>query len=304
MQNHKSDYVVVGAGSAGSAITRRLIDAGHSVHVIEAGQVDTNPNIHSPQGWPGLLMSEDDYAVTTAPQLHAADRSLYWLRGKVLGGSSSLNGMIYMRGDKSDYAAWEAAGATGWGWKNVFPLFKKSEDHQDGATEYHGAGGPLHVERIPLSARHPAGQAFVEAAKATGIQQTDDFNEDKLDGVGFNHTTTKNGKRASAWQSFVVPILDSDRLTVTTGALVHRILIEGGRAVGVEFAGRSAWRRACRRKRMRAAEETEFRSHRRSAPCRLSQTADQRAVRETLHETVRSKQKEIAPEASQDRFLV
>ena len=236
MQDHKADYVVVGAGSAGSAITRRLIDAGHSVHVIEAGQVDTNPNIHSPQGWPGLLMSDDDWAVMTAPQSHAAGRSLYWPRGKVLGGSSSLNGMIYMRGDKSDYEAWEAAGATGWGWKDVFPLFKKSEDHQDGATEYHGAGGPLHVERIPVADRHPAGQAFVEAAKATGIEQTDDFNEDKLDGVGFNHTTTKNGKRASAWQSFVVPILDSDRLTVTTGALVHRILIEGGRAVGVEFA--------------------------------------------------------------------
>lgn len=229
------DYIVVGAGSAGSAISRRLVDAGYRVHVIEAGQVDTDPNIHSPQGWPALLMSENDWAVMTVPQTHAAGRPLYWPRGKVLGGSSSLNGMIYMRGDKSDYDAWESAGAVGWNWETALPLFIRGEDHEDGASEYHGAGGPLPVDRIKQEDRHPAAQAFVDAVKATGIDETDDFNREKLDGVGFNHTTTRNGKRASAWQSFVVPILDSDRLAVTTGALVHRVLLNGTHAVGIEY---------------------------------------------------------------------
>lgn len=230
------DYIVVGAGSAGSAITRRLIDAGHSVQVIEAGQVDSDPGIHSPQGWPGLLFSENDWAVMTVPQRHAAGRSVYWPRGKVLGGSSSLNGMIYMRGDQSDYNSWEMQGASGWGWKDVFPLFLRSEDHQDGASEFHGVGGPLHVERIKPEDRHPAAQLFVDAAKALGIDETTDFNAEKLDGVGFNHTTTKNGRRASAWQSYVVPVLGNARLTVTTGALVHRVILEGSRAVGVEYS--------------------------------------------------------------------
>lgn len=232
----ESDYIVVGAGSAGSAITRRLIDAGHSVHVIEAGPVDSDPNIHSPQGWPALLMSENDWAVMTVPQKHAGNRPQYWPRGKTLGGSSSLNGMIYMRGDGSDYDSWVDAGAAGWGWSDVLPLFKRSEDHADGATEYHGAGGPLHVERIAPETRHPVAAAFVEAALQAGIESTDDFNEGSLDGAGFNHTTTKGGKRASAWQSYVVPIIDSPLLTVTTGALVHRVIVENGRAVGVEYS--------------------------------------------------------------------
>ncbi|SJN41634.1 Choline dehydrogenase [Microbacterium esteraromaticum] len=231
-----SDYIVVGAGSAGSAVTRRLIDAGFSVHVIEAGPVDTDPNIHSPQGWPALLMSASDWAVMTTPQVHAGNRPVYWPRGKVLGGSSSLNGMIYMRGDKRDYDSWADAGATGWGWNDVLPLFKRSEDHADGESDYHGVGGPLHVERIDPGTRHPAAAAFVEAAVQAGIDPTDDFNEGSLDGAGFNHTTTKDGKRASAWQSYVTPISDSPLLTVTTGALVHRVIIESGRAVGVEYS--------------------------------------------------------------------
>ena len=160
------DYVVVGAGSAGSVIVRRLLDAGHSVHVVEAGSTDTDPNIHSPQGWPALLTGANDWAVMTTPQKHANNRSLYWPRGRVLGGSSSLNGMIYIRGHKSDYDSWAANGAEGWSWNDVLPLFKKSEDHADGASEFHGKGGPLHVERI--AERHPAAQAFVEAAKAVG----------------------------------------------------------------------------------------------------------------------------------------
>ncbi|MGW8482854.1 GMC family oxidoreductase [Microbacterium sp. NPDC055903] len=231
-----SDYIVVGAGSAGSVVARRLLDAGHSVHVIEAGPVDGDPNIHSPQGWPALLMSENDWAVMTVPQAHAADRPLYWPRGKTLGGSSSLNGMIYMRGHASDYDSWAAEGAEGWSWADVEPLFLRSEDHADGASAHHGTGGPLHVERIAVETRHPAAQAFVDAAKTVGIPETEDFNTGPLDGVGFNHTTTRDGRRASAWQSFIVPVIDHPALTVTTGALVHRVVIEDGRAVGVEYS--------------------------------------------------------------------
>ncbi|TFD50365.1 choline dehydrogenase [Cryobacterium sp. Hh7] len=230
----RSDYIVVGAGSAGSVIARRLIDQGHTVHVIEAGSVDTDPNIHNPQGWPALLFSPNDWAVMTAPQIHAEGRSLYWPRGKVLGGSSSLNGMIYVRGHHSDYDGWAAEGNTGWAWKDVFPLFKRSEDHIGGASEYHGVGGPLSVEKI-IDGRAPTAQAFVDAAVSLGYPATDDFNGAVMEGVGFNDTTTRKGKRASAWQSFMVPVLDNPRLTVTTGALVHRILIEGNRAVGIEY---------------------------------------------------------------------
>ncbi|MCS3441984.1 GMC family oxidoreductase [Microbacterium phyllosphaerae] len=230
-----ADYVVIGAGSAGSAIARRLVDAGHSVHVIEAGSVDSDPNIHSPQGWPGLLMSPNDWAVMTTPQEHLDGRVLYWPRGKTLGGSSSLNGMIYMRGDRRDYDGWAAQGASGWSWDDVLPYFRKSEDHADGADDFHGAGGPLHVERIPVDRRHPLATAFVEASVSSGIPRTEDFNRDSLDGAGFNHTTTKDGKRASAWQSFVAPILGHEALAVTTNALVDRIVVDAGRAVGVEY---------------------------------------------------------------------
>lgn len=240
MEQQHSDYVIIGAGSAGSALTRRLLDAGHSVHVIEAGSVDADPNIHSPQGWPALLMGSNDWAVMTTPQQHAAGRQLYWPRGKVLGGSSSLNGMIYIRGHRDDYDAWAAAGNEGWGWDDVLPLFKRSEDHEDGASQWHGAGGPLHVSR--LRDRHPAAQAFVDAAVAAGHPLTEDFNAELMEGAGFNHVTVKDGKRHSAWQAFVVPVLENPRLTVTTDALVTKIVLDGDRATGVEYVAGGATR--------------------------------------------------------------
>lgn len=236
MTSDTSDYVIIGAGSGGSALARRLVDAGYSVHVLEAGPVDENPNVHSPQGWPALLMSDNDWAVMTVPQEHLGGRVVYWPRGKTLGGSSSMNGMIYMRGDKSDYDAWEAAGATGWAWNDVFPIFKRAEDHEDGADEFHGAGGPLHVERIAKADRNPLAQAFVDAAVQAGIEETEDFNRERLDGAGFNHTTTKDGRRASAWQGFVAPILGNPLLSVTTSALVDKVVIENGRATGVKYS--------------------------------------------------------------------
>ena len=229
-----ADYIVVGAGSSGSVVARRLLDAGFSVHVIEAGPADLNPNIHSVQGWPALFHSQQDWAVMTTPQQHAGNRSLHWPRGKVLGGSSSLNGLIYVRGHRSDYDGWAAEGCAGWDFASVLPLFLRSEDHVDGASHWHGAGGPLPVERITQP--HPTSEAFVEAACALGFPVNDDFNAGEMTGAGFNHITTRHGRRASAWQSFVAPVLDHRKLTVTTSALVHRVLVHDGRAIGVEYS--------------------------------------------------------------------
>ncbi|WP_433710188.1 GMC family oxidoreductase [Nocardia sp. CA-084685] len=238
-QRRSSDYIVVGAGSAGSVVVRRLLDAGHSVHVIEAGAVDSDPAIHSPQGWPVLLGGAHDWGLFTTPQRHAADRRIFWPRGKVLGGSSSMNGMIYIRGHASDYDEWaRETGDQSWSWANVLPLFKRSESHELGATEHHGGDGPLPVSRIGTP--HPLAAAFVDAAMRNGHKLIEDFNADEMVGVGYTQTTTRGGERMSAWKSFVGPILDHPRLTVTTGALVHRVVVENGRAVGIEFSGEGA----------------------------------------------------------------
>jgi choline dehydrogenase len=232
--NITSDYIVVGAGSSGSVVTRRLLDAGFSVHVIEAGPSDDNAAIHNAQGWPALLHSPEDWNVTTIPQRHAGNRRLYWPRGKVLGGSSSMNGLIYVRGHRSDYDGWAAEGCTGWDFDSVLPLFRRSEDHVDGASEWHGAGGPLPVERITNP--HPTSMAFVEAAVGLGFRSTNDFNGGQMIGVGYNQTTSRAGRRASAWRSFVGPVLGHPDLTVTTSALVHRVMMRTGRAIGVEYS--------------------------------------------------------------------
>ncbi len=229
-----SDYIVVGAGSAGSVVVRRLLDAGRSVHVIEAGPADADPLIHSPQGWPTLLGGPEDWSVLTTPQQHANNRRLFWPRGRVLGGSSSMNGMIYIRGHADDYDGWaRATGDRGWGWESVLPLFKRSEAHELGANEYHGADGPLPVSVI--AEPHPLSGAFIDAAVADGHKPITDFNAGEMVGVGYNHITTRDGERMSAWKSFVAPIRDHPRLTVTTGALVHRVLVDKNRAVGVEY---------------------------------------------------------------------
>jgi choline dehydrogenase len=239
MNSAVSDYLVIGAGSAGSVVARRLLDAGRSVHVIEAGPADTNPAIHSPQGWPALFEGPSDWAIHTTPQQHAHNRTLSWPRGKVLGGSGSLNGMIYIRGHASDYDGWaRAAGDGGWAWESVLALFKRSESYELGANAFHGADGLLPVS--PIVSPHPLSAAFVEAAVSQGHRLIGDFNAGDMVGVGYNHVTARGGRRMSAWQSFVAPVLDHPKLTVSTVALVHRIVVEQGRAVGVEYS-HSGW---------------------------------------------------------------
>ncbi len=229
------DHVVVGAGSAGCAIARRLVDAGRSVALVEAGGQDDNPAIHDPgRAWE-LWNSEVDYAYATEPQVHAAGTTVFWPRGKVLGGSGSLNGMIYVRGHHADYDNWAHNGAAGWSYDEVLPYFRRSEDFEDGASQYHGAGGPL-----PVTRNHdpnPVSVAFVEACTEYGLPYNDDCNGAEILGAGFAHRNIRGGKRATAWTAFVLPVLGNPLLTVLTCAFVTRVLFDGsGRAVGVEMS--------------------------------------------------------------------
>ncbi len=229
------DHIVVGAGSAGCVIARRLVDAGRRVALIEAGGPDHNPAIHAPDRAWELWNSPEDWAYTTEPQQHSLKTSVFWPRGKVLGGSSALNGMIYVRGAKSDFDNWAYNGAVGWSYNDVLPYFKRSEDFEDGPDFYHGAGGPLPV--IRNHDPNPVTVAMLEAAAETGIPLNDDPNADTIMGAGLVHQNVRDGRRMSAWTSFVEPVLGSPLLTVLTGAQVTSLVFDGaGRAAGVRLS--------------------------------------------------------------------
>ena len=235
MSAEEFDHIVVGAGSAGCVIARRLVDAGRRVALVEAGGPDYNPAIHQPNRSWELWNSPEDWAYNTEPQEHSLKTPLFWPRGKVLGGSSALNGMIYIRGAKSDFDAWAYNGAPGWSYTDVLPYFKKSEDYEDGPSDYHGAGGPLPVTHIKEP--NPATVAMIEAAAEVGVPRNDDPNADDILGVGLTHMTVRDGRRMSAWTAFIEPIVDSPLLTVITSAQVNRLVFNGsGRAVGVRLS--------------------------------------------------------------------
>jgi choline dehydrogenase len=232
------DVVVVGSGSAGAVVTRRLADAGASVALLEAGAHDDNPAIHDPTRLTDLWDGPEDWGYRTVPQAACAGRRLHLPRGKVLGGSSSLNGMIYIRGHRSDYDTWAYLGNSGWSYDDVLPVFKRSEDFDRGPSEYHGIGGPMRV--ITQYEPHPVIAAAVEAAREAGVPLNEDHNGAELDGVGFTQLTIRNGVRDSAAAAFLRPVTGAAHLTVLTGVRALRLLFEGTRCTGVELAREGA----------------------------------------------------------------
>ncbi|HEY5430719.1 MAG TPA: GMC family oxidoreductase N-terminal domain-containing protein [Solirubrobacteraceae bacterium] len=227
------DAIVIGAGSAGSVVTRRLADAGSHVLLLEAGAHDINPAIHDPLRMGELWHSPDDWGYFTVAQAHAFGRRLHWPRGKVLGGSHALNAMIWVRGTPEDFDGWADAGADGWSWDDVLPVYRDIEKYDGGASELRGGDGLLDV--VGAYELHPIQQAIIDAAVQTGLPHNHDYNGAETDGVSQQQITIRDGRRLSTYRAYVHPRLGSSNLDVVTGARVYRLIVEGGRIVGVVY---------------------------------------------------------------------
>ncbi len=232
--------MVIGAGSAGCVLANRLSsDPSVRVLLIEAGGRDWHPFIHMPAGIAKLVGRQNiNWNYETQPQERLGARRLWWPRGRVLGGSSSINAMCYIRGDRRDYDEWDALGAKGWAWSDVHPYFLRSECNTRGTGEWHGDRGPLSVS--DLRHRNPLSEAFVAAAQQQGALHNADFNGEAQAGFGFYQVTQRNGARCSAATAYLAPARDRDNLDVVTGALAEKIVIDRGRAVGVRYRRESS----------------------------------------------------------------
>ncbi len=229
------DYVVVGAGSAGGVLAARLSeDPDVRVLLLEAGGDDDADEVRIPAAFSSLFKTRWDWNYTTTEQKQLHGRKTYWPRMRALGGCSSMNAMIYIRGNRADYNGWrDGYGATGWGYDDVLPYFVKAEDNARLGAPYHGQDGPLHVEDPRYT--HELTHAWVEAAVATGLKRNDDFNGAEQEGAGVYQRTNKRGRRWSVADGYLRPALDRPNLTVRTHAFTTRLLLENGRAVGVAY---------------------------------------------------------------------
>jgi choline dehydrogenase len=230
------DYIIVGAGSSGSVIANRLSANGQNrVLLLEAGGDDRRFWLQVPLGYgKSFYDSQVNWMYQTEPVVNTANRRSYWPRGKVLGGSSSINAMIYIRGQAKDYDNWCAAGNSGWDWQSVLPLFKRMEDHSLGESEFHGANGPLHIDASSRGL-HPIYKHYVAACQEAGLPLNDDFNGATQEGAGSYHLNVKNGQRMSASRAYLWPIRKRHNLRIVTNALATKILFEGKRAVGINY---------------------------------------------------------------------
>ncbi|MFK7934018.1 MAG: GMC family oxidoreductase, partial [Saprospiraceae bacterium] len=229
------DFIIIGAGSAGSVLANRLSENGqYQVLLLEAGGKDNDMNMKIPAGFPKLFKTKHDWNYHTSPQEHLNDRELYLPRGKTLGGSSSINAMIYIRGNRADYDGWAAEGNAGWTYDEMLPYFKKSERQEIIKDEFHGQNGSLNVTNRNYT--NHLSEVFVEAGKELGYAENPDFNGKTQAGFGMYQVTHTNGSRCSAAVAFLNPIKDRSNLTIETHAQVERILIEGKQATGVRYS--------------------------------------------------------------------
>ncbi len=229
------DYIIIGAGSAGCVLASRLsADSGCGVLVLEAGGSDAHPLVRIPAAFSQLFKTKRDWNFETVAQPGCANRRMYWPRGRMLGGSSSLNAMIYMRGHRADYDAWAALGNRGWGYNDLLPYFKRNEGNAQGASTYHGADGPLSV--TDLRDPHPMHEAMRAGFEAEAVPASCDFNGAEQDGAGLNQVTMKNGRRWSAADAYLRPALKRSNLKVIKDAQVRRVIFDGRRATGVEYS--------------------------------------------------------------------